>query len=124
MMSLEYSLWNPGSMNPAACWLRSATQARASVHKQIVYSLLSLRQRQMAWAWGCLLAAHSSKVTAGDSGPQPTRLTVLCFHLRCQQLARVPHDRGFLSFCRRRRSIGTFLAQVPVEHSGTAGRDL
>src|ERR1700745_1122148 len=124
MISLEHSFWNPGSVNPATYWLRSATRARALVQKEIVYSLHSSQRRQMAWGWGCLLAAHSSKVTADDSGQQPTRLTVLCFHLRCQQLARVLHDRGFAGFCRRRRSIGTFLAQVPVEHSGTAGRDL
>ena len=92
IINLEYSLWNPGSMNPATCWLRSATRARASVQKQIVYSLHSSRQRQMAWAWGCLLAAHSSKVTADDSGPHPTRLTVLCFHLRCQQSVKVIHE--------------------------------
>src|SRR6201997_3698427 len=108
-------------MNPATCWLRSATRARALVQKEIVYSLHSSQRRQMAWAWGCLLAAHSSKVTADDSGAQPTRLTVLYFHLRCQQLARVLHDRGSFSFCYRRRSICTFLAQVSFEYRGAAG---
>src|ERR1700757_4790608 len=102
-------------MNLATYWLRYATQARASVQRQIVYSLLSLRQRQMVWVWAYPLVAHSLNIMADDCGPQPTHLTALCFPLRCQQLARVLHDRGFASFCRRRRSIGAFLAQVPVE---------
>ena len=100
--NLAYSVWSPGSTNLAMCWLRYATRAPASVQKQIVYSLHSLQQRQMAWVWGCPLAAHSLKIMADDCGPPPTLLTVPCFPSHCQQLARVLHECGSLSLCYRR----------------------
>ena len=44
-----------------------------------------------------LIEGHGGRLWAS-----PTLPTVLCFHSRCQQLARVLHERGFPGLCCRR----------------------